>query len=89
MSAADAVGHFDLRHIKVLRARAEGLASHSVLEEGCGGDVGWREPEGDVGACGFLLIGGFGLHLALPLDEFFELLFVVLTKIATNGLYKV
>ena len=86
VTAAHAVGHLDLGHVEVLRASAEGLASHSILEEGCGGDVRGREPESHVGADGLLLVGGLGLHLALPLDELLELLLVVLAEVAADGL---
>ena len=86
VAAADAVGHLDFRHIEELGAVAEGFACHSVLEEGCGGDVGGREPESHVGADRLLLVGGFGLHLLLPFDELFEFLLVVLAEVAADGL---
>ena len=88
MSAADAVGHLDLRHIKVLRARAQGFACHCVLEEGGGGDIRRREPEGYVGALRFFLVGGLGLHLLLPLDELLQLLFIVCAELAADGFHQ-
>ena len=80
------VGHLDLGHIKVLGAVAEGFASHRILEEGRGGDIRGWEPEGHVGSGGLFLIGGFGFHLALPLDEFFEFFLVVCAEVAADGL---
>jgi len=63
----------------------EGL---ELEEEALAGEVGvgGREPEGHVGADGLLLVGGLGLHLALPLDELLELLLVVLAEVAADGL---
>ena len=56
VTAADTVGHFDLREVEILCATAEGFAGHSVLEECCGGDIRGREPEGHIGTGGFLLV---------------------------------
>ena len=88
VTAAHAVGHLHLGHVQILRAVAQALAGHGVLEESRRGDVGGRKPEGHLGAHGLLLVGRLGLHLFLPLDEFLEFLFVVCAEVATDGLDK-
>lgn len=85
VAAAHTVGHFDLWEVEILGACALFFDSHGVLEEGCIGEVGRREPEGDVGALGFFLVGAASLHLSLPFGEALIFFLVVGTEGAHNS----
>ena len=88
MSATHPIGHLHFRHIQILGTATQSFTSHSVLQEGSGGDVRRREPEGHVRSGRLLLVGRFGLHLLLPFDELLQFLLVVLAEVATDGLHE-
>ena len=82
VTATQAVGHLNLRHIVVLRVIAASLTCHRVLEESRIGDVRGREEKGHIRTSWFFLIGALGLDGLLPDDELLQFVLVVLTELA-------
>ena len=88
MAATHSIRHFYFGQIDVLRALAQFFARHGILDKGRIGDIGWWKPETHVRTFGLFLVGALGLHLSLPVHEFFELSLIMLAKSAHDSLYQ-
>ena len=86
MTAAHLVGHFDFRHVVILRMVATQFTRHRILQERRCRDVRRRKPKSHIRSNRSILAGALRPVSLLPFRELLHFSFIVHSELVHDGL---